>query len=53
MEINVSSVLKNLGIENTVLGFVSSFTGKQIEEMVKEVTREEIECLYKTIGNIS
>ena len=30
--INVSIVLNNLGIENTALGFVAGFTGKEIEE---------------------
>lgn len=34
--INVSTVLKNLGIENVALGFVAGFTGKQIEKMVEE-----------------
>ena len=33
--INVSTVLKNLGIDNTALGFIAGFTGKQIEEMLK------------------
>lgn len=31
--INVSTVLKNLGIENIALGFVAGFTGKEIERM--------------------
>ncbi len=30
--INVSTVLHNLGIENTALGFTAGFTGKKIEE---------------------
>ena len=30
--VNVSQVLKELGIENTALGFVAGFTGKEIEE---------------------
>ena len=34
--INVSTVLHNLGIENTALGFVAGFTGKEIVRMVKE-----------------
>ena len=34
--INVSTVLKNLGIENVALGFVAGFTGKQIEKMVEK-----------------
>lgn len=33
--INVSIVLKNLGIENTALGFVAGFTGNEIENIVK------------------
>ncbi len=33
---NVSMVLKNLGIESTALGFVAGFTGRRIEEMLRE-----------------
>jgi 1-phosphofructokinase len=33
--INVSIVLKNLGIESTALGFVAGFTGAEIEKQVK------------------
>jgi 1-phosphofructokinase len=33
--INVSIVLQNLGIENTALGFIGSFTGTQIEKIMK------------------
>lgn len=33
--INVSIVLKNLGVENTALGFISGFTGEEIENIVK------------------
>lgn len=32
--INVSLVLTNLGVENTALGFVAGFTGKNIEDIV-------------------
>ena len=32
--INVSIVLKNLGIESTAMGFVGGFTGKMIEDML-------------------
>lgn len=32
--INVSIVLKNLGFDNTALGFLSGFTGKTIEQML-------------------
>lgn len=34
--INVSIVLKNLGVENTALGFKAGFTGDKIEDMVRE-----------------
>ncbi|MDF1493156.1 1-phosphofructokinase [Caproiciproducens sp. CPB-2] len=34
--INVSIVLKNLGIESVALGFIAGFTGDQIEQRVKE-----------------
>ena len=34
--LNVSTVLKNLGIENKALGFIAGFTGKEIERMTKE-----------------
>lgn len=34
--INVSTVLKNLGVESTALGFVAGFTGTEIERKVKE-----------------
>lgn len=35
--INVSIVLKNLGIENTALGFTAGFTGEQIEKEVRNM----------------
>lgn len=34
--INVSTVLKNLGVNNVALGFLAGFTGKEIERKVKE-----------------
>ena len=34
--INVSMVLTNLGVENTALGFVAGFTGKNIEDIINE-----------------
>lgn len=34
--INVSIVLKNLGVENRALGFVAGFTGEEIERIIKE-----------------
>jgi len=35
--INVSLVLKNLGIRNTALGFVAGFVGKEIENRLKTI----------------
>ena len=35
--INVSTVLKNLGIENTALGFTAGFTGNEIRRKVEEI----------------
>ena len=35
--INVSTVLQNLGIENTALGFTAGFTGQEIERMISEI----------------
>ena len=34
--INVSTVLKNLGVDNVALGFVAGFTGREIERMAIE-----------------
>lgn len=34
--INVSTVLSSFGIENTALGFVAGFTGKEIERLLEE-----------------
>ena len=34
--INVSVVLKNLGIESVALGFIAGFTGQEIKRMVEE-----------------
>ena len=34
--INVSTILKNLGLDNTALGFVAGFTGEAIEQSVKD-----------------
>lgn len=34
--INVSIVLMNLGFENTALGFLAGFTGKEIEKLLEE-----------------
>lgn len=43
--LNVSQVLKNLGMESTALGFVSGFTGKELIRMLDElqVTNKMIE----------
>ena len=35
--INVSIVLKNLGLDSTILGFTAGFTGKEIERLVTEM----------------
>lgn len=35
--INVSTVLKNLGIDNTALGFTAGFTGEEIERELNEL----------------
>ena len=35
--INVSIVLKNLGIQSTTLGFLAGFTGYEIEKRTKEL----------------
>ena len=35
--INVSIVLKNLGLENTALGFAAGFTGDEIQRQVEEI----------------
>ncbi|MSS63390.1 1-phosphofructokinase [Velocimicrobium porci] len=35
--INVSLVLKNLGVESTALGFIAGFTGVEIERSLKEL----------------
>ncbi len=39
--INVSIVLKNLGVENTALGFVGGFTG---EEIIRQLGQKGINC---------
>lgn len=35
--INVSTVLQNLGVENTALGFIAGFTGQEILRKVKDI----------------
>ena len=39
--INVSIVLKNLGMESTILGFTAGFTGEEIRRRVKEMGCKE------------
>lgn len=34
--INVSMMLKNLGLENTALGFYAGFTGNELERLIRE-----------------
>ncbi|WP_273131096.1 1-phosphofructokinase [Metabacillus sp. HB246100] len=41
--INVSRVLKRLGVESNALGFIGGFTGKYVEEFLKE---EKIETSF-------
>ena len=36
--INVSTVLENLGFDNTALGFVAGFTGREIVSKVRELS---------------
>lgn len=46
--INVSIVLKNLGMESTILGFTAGFTGEEIRRRVQEMgCKEEL----ITVGN--
>lgn len=35
--INVSTVLQNLGVENTAMGFTAGFTGIEIERMIEDI----------------
>lgn len=52
--INVSTVLKNLGIESTALGFAAGFTGKAIvESLVEKGIREEFITLKNGISRIN
>ena len=46
--INVSIVLKNLGMESTILGFTAGFTGEEIRRRVQEMGCNE-ELI--TVGN--
>ena len=47
--INVSTVLGNLGIENTALGFLAGFTGKEIEKSRHAGWRVGIAVFYRVL----
>lgn len=52
--INVSMVLKNLGFENTALGFLAGFTGKRIQELLEEKgVRTDFISVEKGISRIN
>ena len=34
--LNVSIVLKNLGVENTAIAFIAGFTGEELERIIKQ-----------------
>lgn len=46
--INVSTVLTNLNIENTALGFLAGFTGTEIKRLCSEIG---IHCNFITLSN--
>ena len=46
--INVSVILTQLGIPNTALGFLGGFTGKKLEEMLKN---DSISCDFNYLKN--
>lgn len=46
--INVSVILTQLGIPNTALGFVGGFTGKKLEEMLKN---DNVSCDFNHLKN--
>ena len=46
--INVSVILTQLGIPNTALGFLAGFTGKKLEEMLKN---DNISCDFNYLKN--
>lgn len=48
--LNVSAMLKNLGVESTALGFCGGFTGKEIERLMK---RAGIKCEFTEIREMS
>jgi len=52
--INVSLVLKNLGIESTILGFISGFTGEEIRKRLRgRECREELLALDSGLSRIN
>lgn len=52
--INVSIVLKNLGFENTALGFLAGFTGNRIQELLEEKgVRTDFISVEKGISRIN
>ena len=52
--INVSTVLKNLGIENTALGFAAGFTGKAIvDSLIEKGIEEDFIMLNEGISRIN
>ena len=48
--INVSMVLKNLGFENTALGFLAGFTGDRIEEQVMQSEHGHLHSAIRLIS---
>jgi 1-phosphofructokinase len=52
--INVSTVLNNLGIDNVALGFIAGFTGKAIEEGLKNLgVKTDFITLRKGVSRIN
>lgn len=52
--INVSIVLKNLGVESTALGFAAGFTGEEIRRQVQEMgIRAEFLLIKKGLSRIN
>lgn len=46
--INVSIVLKNLGVENTALGYVAGFTG---DEILRQIENHGVKCDFVKLEN--
>ena len=52
--LNVSTVLKNLGIESTALGFVAGFTGEELKRSIEEkVIKPDVIKVEKGITRIN